>query len=307
MEGGENSDRHTSRRLWPDEDWGPWRLDFEWRRVGGLWVFTTLAIGSTARPDDADDPLAEAGRRYDEEGPPRVDEPNVARQLRARDLKRLRLADVLRREAENDNPPRADVQDAPEVLVPRRLAKPGRRGPQHYAQVARVYAEALTAGRLDPTRAVAQKFFDVGYPSAGQRSTAAKWVAKARRLGFLYPTERRRAGNVPPVAHVCGLMDRPGPPFLAFERMAETQFCLWQACPDDADLAALNAAIQGDLGGERLARVVVRHFGYQLSPAEENLLARWLAEDTGPDFWEVVRKEGLYYERKEDDSDKQVR
>ena len=68
--------------------------------------------------------------------------------------------------------------------APRRGRRP-RYGPPFFAQVAQVYTEAM--GRREaPTVAVA-KWGQVN------KSTAAKWVSKARALGLLPPTSRGRA------------------------------------------------------------------------------------------------------------------
>ncbi|MDQ3640971.1 MAG: hypothetical protein M3450_05760 [Actinomycetota bacterium] len=64
-----------------------------------------------------------------------------------------------------------------------------RYGREHFAAVAETYAAALVAGER-PTKAVATKF-------TVSKSTAAKWVAKARGLGLLGSTERGRAGGIP--------------------------------------------------------------------------------------------------------------
>lgn len=57
--------------------------------------------------------------------------------------------------------------------------------PEHFADVARVYRSNVEGGR--PTLSVADAF-GVG------KSTAAKWVARARSLGYLAPTTKGRAG-----------------------------------------------------------------------------------------------------------------
>lgn len=59
-------------------------------------------------------------------------------------------------------------------------------GLQHYQEVSRVYAEAWHRGD-PPTKAVA------GWGNVSD-STAAKWVSKARELGFLGPTTKGRPG-----------------------------------------------------------------------------------------------------------------
>jgi hypothetical protein len=68
--------------------------------------------------------------------------------------------------------------------APRRAGTVGRRplAKSHYRDVARVYSEAWLAG-ASPTRTVAESFYVT-------RSAAAKWVTKARSLGFLPKTER---------------------------------------------------------------------------------------------------------------------
>lgn len=61
-------------------------------------------------------------------------------------------------------------------------------GLPHFARVARIYADAMARGQR-PTTAVA-KWGQVN------KSTAAKWVARARTLGLLPPTTRGRAAVV---------------------------------------------------------------------------------------------------------------
>jgi hypothetical protein len=58
-----------------------------------------------------------------------------------------------------------------------------RYGPAHFALVSQVYREAVAGGSATPTRAVAATF-------SISRSTAAKWVARARGLGLLAATSR---------------------------------------------------------------------------------------------------------------------
>jgi hypothetical protein len=70
-----------------------------------------------------------------------------------------------------------------------RTGRPIERGPEHLAQVAKVYAHAYRAGQR-PTEAVRQEW-------QVSKTTAAKWVARAREAGLLGPTTQRRAGGVP--------------------------------------------------------------------------------------------------------------
>lgn len=66
-----------------------------------------------------------------------------------------------------------------------------RRPDEHYVQVAEVYDEALDAGD-PPTHAVAETF-------AVPYSTAARWIRRARQLGWLPPAVNGLPrGNVRP-------------------------------------------------------------------------------------------------------------
>jgi len=65
---------------------------------------------------------------------------------------------------------------------PKRTGRPPTYGREHYAKVARIYREHVNAGGRAPTKAV-QKVFQV------EKSTAAKWVSKARELEELEPVK----------------------------------------------------------------------------------------------------------------------
>ncbi len=73
----------------------------------------------------------------------------------------------------------AEQLPTPDRFVAKRSGRPPLYGPDHYAEVMAVYAEALRVGE-NPTQAVADSF-----PKAS-RAQAAKWVAKARAL---FPNE----------------------------------------------------------------------------------------------------------------------
>jgi hypothetical protein len=80
-----------------------------------------------------------------------------------------------------------------ELLLPLRPRRGGRRptyGPEHYRRVAEVYQEAWAAG-LDPTPAVMAWGMKTLKQSV-TKTTAAKWAAKARQLGYLPETTRGR-------------------------------------------------------------------------------------------------------------------
>jgi hypothetical protein len=107
----------------------------------------------------------------------------------------------------------------------------------------------------------------------------------------------------------------PVPPYIRFQRgtpgdpMLE-QYHVRIAQPPEFDMDALmkkwmstpamREARAGGSGFARLsvkyfARFAVEYFGYALSPAEDELLARWATGDTGADFWVAVDAAGLYY------------
>ena len=69
--------------------------------------------------------------------------------------------------------------------------RPRSYGPDHYERVAELYDEAYRAG-LHPTKYVEEQL------NARSRNTAAKWVARARKMGLLPPTEKREPKGNPP-------------------------------------------------------------------------------------------------------------
>lgn len=87
---------------------------------------------------------------------------------------------------------RAAAKQLPLFSPAERGGRPPKYGPEHFADVANVYADAHELGRT-PTRAVA-RHFDVS------QTTAAKWVARARELDLLGPTSKGKAGGVDPPA-----------------------------------------------------------------------------------------------------------
>jgi hypothetical protein len=67
----------------------------------------------------------------------------------------------------------------------KRPGRPPSYGPEHFEKVARIYREHLKDGGRTPTKAV-QEHFTV------TKSTAAKWVARARELGNLEPIGEKK-------------------------------------------------------------------------------------------------------------------
>ena len=83
--------------------------------------------------------------------------------------------------------------DLPIESSKHRVGRPPVYGDAHYREIARIYAEAWSNGDRHPTATVAAEYIVV-------RSTAAKWVSTARKLGFLGPTVPRRAGEIRPAS-----------------------------------------------------------------------------------------------------------
>lgn len=134
--------------------------------------------------------------------PPRKLPGSEPRPLTTADLRGLRLGELVERgrasvfraltepsrDAEWDEAPWAAGQLEP--WQPRGRGRPPLYGPEHFAEVARVYRDAFARGRK-PTRAVAQRF-------SVTQATAAKWVARSRQMGYLPPTARGRARAAAP-------------------------------------------------------------------------------------------------------------
>lgn len=103
----------------------------------------------------------------------------------------------------------------------------------------------------------------------------------------------------PVVVHAGGLTSAQGPPFVRFERCSEARFAAWVSAPLTVDTNALSTAAKqhGRAHPGGLSRFLVGYFGHSLSPAEDELLDRFQARDTGPDFWAAVEAAGLLFVR----------
>jgi hypothetical protein len=160
--------------LWPDESRGPWSITLEFGLVGSRNELIRLEIAAI---DPRNGPLTTS----------------VLRQLPLASL----AADVRKKHKAATE----DLVDlfggnlsARDVAEMRRLWEdPHRRGPkghppEQYRDVALVYADAYRAG--DNPRVAVMNHFEVA------KDTAAKWVQRARELGFLGQTVKGRAGGV---------------------------------------------------------------------------------------------------------------
>lgn len=88
----------------------------------------------------------------------------------------------------------------------------------------------------------------------------------------------------------------PAPPFVRFQRLSDRRFLVWVAASDTLDIQDLDVALRYDAGPDGVVRSFTRFAGYELSAAEDELLSRYRACDTGPEFWAAVAAAGLIYE-----------
>ena len=186
----------TAYALWPDEDYGPFRLGLHWAVIEGRQEAVGIELSSVR------------DEKNGWKNPPDW-EPEPTRLT----------ADVLRSLTDGrEKSFTAIVEDTKRALVPyvqfwtlreperakeldekvkaleagqrKKRGRPPKYGPDHYARVALIY-ETAYMNLLDPTRAVAKHW--VVSPS-----TAANWVAKARKLEFLGETTRGKPGGIRP-------------------------------------------------------------------------------------------------------------
>ena len=175
----------TWRTLWPDPASGAYMVDLEWAIVDGR----PTVIGVTIRGYDS---LPVPGVLLDE--PPRA-EPIVTTDLRLPLHKLLRQAVTEHRLAVDESmkspfgSPWASsfADDARAALErgPKRAGRPPKYDDEHFSGVAVIYNGALRDLEA-PIEAIMRV-------KKVPRSTAAKWVARARQLGYLPPTTQGRA------------------------------------------------------------------------------------------------------------------
>jgi len=101
--------------------------------------------------------------------------PWAPRSLVSRDLAHISVPELLRRLAASLD---ADEEPLRQLLSARTPGRGRLYGDDHYERVAAVYQSAVSAGRNDPTRAVAERWVVA-------RGTARRWATRARALGFL--------------------------------------------------------------------------------------------------------------------------
>lgn len=185
-------------RGWPDGGKGPYRIEIHLAVVAGRLECVGLLIGHLggfAFGADSQDYLgAEGFKRV----PYNAHQPPIPAAL----LRDIKLPDLIE-EAIGDNPETLekwsksdphqwleDYEDMPQkarnslAAIEARKKPKGRKGhpPGHWIEVAAVYTKAYKRQQA-PTKAVADHF-------GVSKSTAAKYVAKARHLGLLPETKR---------------------------------------------------------------------------------------------------------------------
>jgi hypothetical protein len=193
---GDRPGETSTWKPWPDP-YGPYMVGLHFTEIDGRSELVGVELWSGGPPPD----------RYREEDRAVVMDP--ARQpgrggpLPAVALRQLpigRLADAVRRHRldmanlvielyDSQRHPPETLERAERTFRAVQASRPrgGRKptyGPEHYAEVARIYTAAWRS-RASPTKAV-EAWGSVSY------TTAAKWVAKARALGLLPPTTKGR-------------------------------------------------------------------------------------------------------------------
>lgn len=159
--------------IWHDPTGKAWTLEFRFELVGGRVACTRFCVWSH---DGA---------------------PITTSVLRSMPLTRLTTEMRAQLDLPPDVPasPDSHLQDQSDahgrLTAYQAPTRPGPPGPSalKLEAVGRIYSEAYRRGEA-PTAAVAERL-------SISRSTAAKWVMKAREVGILGPATPRRAGGVP--------------------------------------------------------------------------------------------------------------
>ena len=88
-------------------------------------------------------------------------------------------------------------------------------------------------------------------------------------------------------------MDEPQRPYVRFQRVSDRHFVVWVAAAESLSKDDLGDVLLDSHSDDGLVRSLIRFAGYELTPTEEQLLARYRRGDTGPDFWQAVDAAGL--------------
>lgn len=184
----------TTREHWPDPANGPWRLTFHWALLAGEITCVGLDLRSFLEPQQD---KGKPWRGVSDAGPQRFDT-GVLRSLPLAQLvaeaqaEHKQLVEWAKAFHEDAAVRALAREQAPlwEAKKRRRRGRPAY-GREHFEEVAAVYSAASIEGQR-PTKAV-QEHFGVA------KSTAAKWVARARSMGLLRKAPGRGVPSpVPP-------------------------------------------------------------------------------------------------------------
>lgn len=178
--------------LWPRRGRAKWAVRLEWQVVEGRAECVRCHVYPAVEQDPHELGLLGDPGRVD-----RSERPEPVTTSLLRSLPLGRLVEEGRRQHRDAG---AALESAGATLTPEQRAawkaggagRPPEYGPEHFERVADVYSRAWAAAK-PPTKAVAARW-------GVEQSTAAKWVARTRRLGLLAPTSRGRAGGVSQVA-----------------------------------------------------------------------------------------------------------
>lgn len=177
---------------WPDQDEGPWLLGLYWADVAGRIECVGVELRSVPRPA-GDEEAPGSPWRGGRGRPPEV--PSVLGTGVLRDLPLGRIVQDTKRTqaafrrwwAGRERERRPELLAKAKAWESQHAGGPRGYGLQRFQEVAQVYRAAqgpeAAAERAKPTTAVALHF-------QVTKSTAAKWVARARAMGLLPPARR---------------------------------------------------------------------------------------------------------------------
>lgn len=178
---------YSSSFRWPTKE-GPYLVTLHFDIIDGRPQCIGVEMWGKTTADGSVD-------RFAEEGLEAVETPVTAEALRKVPLGRL-IGEARRRQTQLagrlkrlGGDTESDGTQAEAVWAPRVSGRRPIYDDAHWREVARIYSEAWQAGD-DPTSAVARHYYVA-------KSTAAKWVAKARnQLGYIPKTDKGRARGV---------------------------------------------------------------------------------------------------------------
>ena len=199
MSGGGDrpSDSFKTRLLWPDVRTGPWDITLTWRLMSDRYECVGIEVVEALQLEPLP-PGATADAPYRSKPPHKVLTAQRIRGLEwGRIMKTARkqlvrearyLAPVLRMQQDTAAGHEVEARSAGMQGRAGRRGRPQVRPDSHYEKVATLYVGACDSGD-PPTKFVAEHF---GVP----HSTAAKWVRRCRKLGYLGEAQGRgKAGS----------------------------------------------------------------------------------------------------------------